>query len=132
LNIRTLICTLAGVLAVILLLVLTPHHSFTPKGIALPAKTVRSPISPDQVTIYQEAPTDAFTRLGQVRVELGFEQLGKETKIDLFQKVRALAASLGANGVVLQLLVPNDGVRHTVTFIGMAIYMPQKSTRGAL
>ena len=53
---RVMICTVAGLCAVLFLLAMTPKVMYAPHGMVLPAKTVRAPISADQVTIYEEAP----------------------------------------------------------------------------
>lgn len=123
-NTRTLVCTLAGLLAVVCLVAFAPRQVFTPKGIILPSEHVRAAISPDDVSILKQAPEGNFQTLGQVHVELGFDTLSKQTRDQEFQKVKALAASVGANTVVINLLVPDDGVRHVLTFIGTALYIP--------
>ncbi|OGT48104.1 MAG: hypothetical protein A3E82_07060 [Gammaproteobacteria bacterium RIFCSPHIGHO2_12_FULL_38_11] len=123
-NIRTLVCTLAGLLAVICLVALAPRQVFTSKGIILPAEHVRSAISPHDVSILQQAPEGNFQSLGQVHVELGFNTLSTQTRDQIFQKVKILAASVGANTVIINLLVPDDGMRRVLTFIGTAIYIP--------
>ncbi|MCX7121497.1 MAG: hypothetical protein NTZ67_06980 [Gammaproteobacteria bacterium] len=123
-NIRTLTCTVAGLLAVLCLVAFAPKQIFMPKGIVLPAEHVRPSISADEVTILHQAPDGHFQSLGQVHVELGFETLGTQTRDALFQKVKTLAASVGANAVVVNLLVPDDGLRHVLTFMGTAIYIP--------
>lgn len=123
-NARVLICTLAGILAVLILIITTPKQEFVAKGILLPAQQVRTPISPERVMIYSQAPQINFTRLGEVRAEIAFSTLDATTKEKIFEKVKTMAASVGANGVVINLMVPNDGVSHMLTFIGTAIYMP--------
>jgi hypothetical protein len=125
---RTVICTVAGLLAVFAVIAFAPAPLFLPKGIALPAEKVLPAISAEQVTIYQQAPSGHALFLGTVRAEMSFQTLDASVKTRLFQKVKTLAASLGANGVVIDMLVPNDGVRHMLTFIGTAIYTPIRST----
>lgn len=124
-NIRSISCTFAGLLAVVFLIALTPRHDFTSKGIVLPAQHIRPAISPDDVTLYHQMPTAHVESLGQVRAELSFHTLNTETQDALFQKVKTLAAGVGANGVVINYLVPDDGVRHMLMFIGTAIYLPR-------
>lgn len=127
-DIRTAICILAGMLALLFLFMLTPKHLLLPKGIALPAQTVRASITPDQVTIYHQAPHVNFTRLGDVRVELGFRLLNAQTKDLLLEKVKTLAASLGANGVIVNFAEPYNGIRPIFPFYGTAIYVPPRKT----
>lgn len=127
-NLRTLICTAAGLLAVIFLMIMTPSHSLLPKGILLPANLpIRSPINPDQVTLYIQTPQANFTQLGSVSVEQGFSELDDETKNLLVQKVKALAANAGANGVLVNVLVPSSGVRQMMVFRGTAIHISTAS-----
>lgn len=129
LNARVTICTLAGILAVLILLILTPKQEFAAKGILLPAKQVRAQISPENVVIYSEMPQTNFMRLGELRAEIEFSALDATVKEKLFEKVKTMAASVGANGVIINLMVPNDGVSHMLTFIGTAIYIPTSTAR---
>lgn len=124
-----LICTLAGVLAVLILMVATPKQAFSVKGILLPAKNVRAAISPENVVIYTQAPQANFTRLGEVRAEVKFSVLDASVKEKLFEKVKMMVAHVGANGVIINLMVSSDGVRHMLTFIGTAIYTPIVTAR---
>ncbi|OGT43304.1 MAG: hypothetical protein A3F13_07595 [Gammaproteobacteria bacterium RIFCSPHIGHO2_12_FULL_40_19] len=128
-NVRVLICTLAGIVAVALLLLFVPIQEFSAKGIILPAKQVRAAISPESVIIYSQTPQANFTRLGEVRAEIEFSVLDATVKDKLFEKVKTMAASVGANGVIINLMLPNNGVRQMLTFIGTAIYAPTSTTR---
>lgn len=128
-SIRVLICTVAGLLAVALLIVFVPQQPLLPKGMVLPAQKTRAAISPDQVTIYSQAPAGDFTRLGDISIEQGFTVLNEQTKALLMQKVKELAAQIGANGVIVTMLMPNDGLRQMLVFRGAAIYVPSQSTR---
>ncbi len=125
-NFRVLICTVLALLSVCAVFLLAPTQDFSPKGILLPAEKVFPPISADQVTIYTQAPQAHVTQLGVVRVEVEFHTLNEQTKEMLFQKVKEMAATVGANGVIVTMLVPDDGVRHMLTFIGNAVFVPSK------
>lgn len=124
---RVVVSVLAGMVAVIALCLSVPHFHQDPKGIALPSKEIRPAISPDQVVVYNEFPSGAVTRLGQVRAEMAFRTLDPATKEKLLQEVKVLAAAMGANGVVINMLVPSTGVGQKLTFIGTAIYHPVSS-----
>lgn len=127
-SIRTAICTLAGVAAVVCIVALTPTPSFSPQGIILPAQHVRAPIAVDQVRIYNEAPSVAFDRLGTISVEAHFKAVDSSAKEALFQKVKALAASVGANGVVINIFEPNNTeVGPVVSFLATAVYVPHQT-----
>ena len=106
------------------MLAFVPRPDYSPHGLVLPAKTVRAPISADQVTIYHQAPPGNLQTLGQIRVEYAFNALNVHTRDVLFAKVKSLAASVGANGVVVTALVPGDNLRKVLTFFGTAIYVP--------
>jgi len=123
-NARTILCTLAGLLAVGFLILLTPREVLLPKGMVLPAEQTRAPISADQVTIYHQTPQTQFTRLANLSVEQGFTALNAKTKTLLIQKIKNMAASIGANGVIVTLLMPYNGVRQMLVFRGTAIYVP--------
>lgn len=124
---RVVVSVLAGIAALIALFLSVPQFHQNPKGIALPSRDVRAAISPDHVVVYNEFPSGAVTRLGQVRVEMAFNTLDPATKEKLLQEVRVLAATMGANGVVINMLVPSTGVGQKLTFIGTAIYHPVSS-----
>ena len=123
-NFRVAICAAAGLCAILILLAMTPKPTYLPHGMVLPAKTVRAPISADQVKIYDEAPAGSFKRLGSVRAEMAFSELDSQTRDRLLDKVKSMAASIGGNGVVVKLLVPSDGVRHVLTLMGTVVYIP--------
>lgn len=125
-SLRVIICTAAGLCVVLFLLAMTPKATYVPRGMILPAKTVRAPIAANQVTIYEEAPVGS-TRLGSVRAEMAFRELDSQTRDQLLDKVKSMAASIGGNGVVVKLLVPSDGVRHVLTLMGTVVYIPTGS-----
>ncbi len=118
-----MVCSLIGVLAVVLLLWLIPPQNYEPKGILLPGRLVRAPISPEQVTIYPRALAKNYQVLGEIRVEQGFQTLDDETRDRLLQRVKQMAASVGANGVIVKFLSPDEGVRKVITFVGTAVYV---------
>ena len=130
---RTIVCTAAGLLATALLISMTPREHFTPKGIALPAQTVQAPISPSDVVMRLGRPlqTDNFVVLGQVRAEVSYKtpNADHETNEALLAKAKSLAASLGANTVVVNVIAP-AGIPKTLTLIGTAVYVPRQ-TQGA-
>lgn len=122
-NARTVIATLAGLLVVVLIILFTPRMSFTPKGNALPAEKTFPATSADNVKIYNQAPQSNFTTLGTVNAEIKFKSaVTDQAKEALFQKVKSLGAKLGADGVIVNMLVPDNGVAHMLYFNGIAIY----------
>lgn len=121
-NVRHWVCTLVGLLGLALVIFLTPRLTFEPKGMILPAKALRKALPADQVKIYQTPPLGDIQRLGEVRAELAFTQPTQAVKDRLLNSVKQMAASMGANGVVVQLFVENDGMRNVFTFVGTAIY----------
>lgn len=132
---RSVICGGLGILAVSFLLFSTPAQTFSPHGIILPAKHTRSPIAPNQVVVYQQEPTITYQALGEVRVEQGFHVPDAASRDRLIQHVKEMAASIGANAVIMKVFVPDDGLRKVFTFIGTAIYIPNQSkqqSEGAL
>ena len=40
---------------------------------------------------------------------------------------KSLAASIGGNGVIVKILIPDDGVRHVLTLMGTVIYLQNGS-----
>lgn len=120
---RHLLCTFFGIIALVILYAFIPKAHHAAQGVILPAKTVLAPISPNDVTLYPNAPAGAKA-LGLIRVELAFNTLSVEKRDELLAKVKALAASVGANGVVVTVFLPGEGVRKLLTFYGTAVYVP--------
>lgn len=121
---RVIVCTAAGLAALLALWAFTPKAEYAPQGIILPAKSVRAPSEKTAIVIYHAAPANAQS-LGQIRVEYAFETLNADVRDQLFDEIKSLAASVGANGVVIDLLAPGDGVRKVLTFVGTAVYVPK-------
>lgn len=121
---RALICSAIGIVVVLVMLALTPAPVHTPKGIFLPADTkARAPISPAKVVIYHQEPFGNFQTLGQIRTEVAFQNPRSKSRKELMQYVKKLAASKGGNGIVVRVLVPDDGVQQAYTFIGDVIHL---------
>ena len=128
---RTIVCTLVGLIGVFCLLIMSPTYRFAPKGIALPSQTVRAPISPADVTLYEMMPNNVQNRVGEVRVEQAYTTDTPAARAVLFQKAKALAASLGANGLVTGLFTPGQGedIGNLYTYIGTAVYIPASGAK---
>jgi predicted aconitase len=125
---RSFICAACGILAVLLILLLAPTNQLIAHGIALPASTdQRAAVSPTDVTLYHEEPFEDFKVVGQVRGEISIGSLEQDTQQQLTNDMKALAASMGANGIIVQLFVPDTGVQHAYTFIGTAIHVSTTS-----
>lgn len=131
-TLRTIVCTAAGLLATALLISMTPREHFIPKGIALPAQQLRAPILPNDVSLRMGQPleTQNYVLMGQVRVEMSYKTANPDvaTREALLAKAKSLAASLGANTVVVNVIAP-AGIPNTLTLIGTAVYVP-RSTQG--
>jgi len=113
-----------GCIAVFCLFVLTPSLVLLPQGIALPAKSsVPAPLSSEVITIYTDMPDHETQRLGRISVEQGFWIDDDTTKQLVLQKVKQLAAGIGANGVVIQTFIAgqSEGIGRIFSFIGTAI-----------
>lgn len=128
-SIRSLVCTVFGVLAVWVLVLLAPKHVLAPKGILLPTQNKALPaISSNQVTIYHQPPLMNYQVLAHVRAEKGFgASPGEKPKQALLTYVKQLAGSIGANGVIVRYLVAGEGVTKAYTFLGEAIHVPGAS-----
>ena len=120
---RSLFCAFFGIVVVLVLLAFTPKHNLSPKGIVLPAtqKTFAA-MSPSDVVIYHQSPEQSYQVVAQIRAEQGFKSpTNEKTKKALLSYVKNLAASVGANGVIVKFFVPDNGVQKAFTFIGEAI-----------
>jgi hypothetical protein len=72
-----------------------------PVGIILPAKTTYPPQDPQAVLVHDVRPLGA-KNLGLVRVEMHVESFSEAKKAQTIAYAKQLAASVGANGIVLQ------------------------------
>src|SRR5690606_2439746 len=65
--------------------------------------TPRPPIDPAQVRIYHSPPPGGYEEIARLQTRSGALTYGEQNKIDsVMRKLRQEAASLGANGVLLQ------------------------------
>lgn len=134
LNMRSIGCAAIGVLAVVLLLMLTPHHAYLPKGIALPATQKSYPSVPvSQVNVYHQIPSADFQVVAQIRAEMGFQDPSSDSQNTLISYAKQLAAEQGANALVIRAIVPDDGVQKAYTLIADALRVPMQTsvTNGA-
>ena len=132
LSVRTVICAALGVLAVILLVALTPSHISKPRGIVLPAsKDVYSSVPPENVHVYHSQPLEmsAAKTIGQVRAEVAIQDSASDAKNNLISYVKQLAGAAGANGVIVFEMVPGSGIQKAITFIGEAVLLPKQSNK---
>ncbi|OGT51097.1 MAG: hypothetical protein A3E84_04585 [Gammaproteobacteria bacterium RIFCSPHIGHO2_12_FULL_42_13] len=121
-NTRTIIASVVGLVALAVLLLFVPRVLFPVCGIFLPADIAAHPaISANQVNLVTEAPTAAFQTLGEIRAEVAYNALSDDVRDAVISKVKSLAANAGANTVVVNVLVPGQGARTVLTFIGTAI-----------
>lgn len=99
---RVWLCVSLGLIAVIILLLTNLHHPILPKGIVLPAKKTLTPRHPSQVMFYQGLASEN-QKLGYVNIELHAykNQNPKEAEQAVLSKARKLAASVGANGIIV-------------------------------
>ncbi len=104
----TLSQTVAVVLALLVVLAMMhfiPKPAFAPHGIILPAKVIKAPISPNQVRIYRALPAE-YQKLGRITIEMHAAR-GANQRVDqarMVVKAQSLAATVGANGMVFNLM----------------------------
>ena len=95
---------------------------------AVPASGPRTPTTPDQVTIYPKPPDSKYEVLGTVTVPVGgdvkWDERGESTAG--FDRLKAQAASLGANGLLLELDEAAYDVVATVGYRGTYYAVPMK------
>ena len=107
---------LNGAVAVVIAAVLwsvQPKIELKPHGILLPATAKTYPATTaSQVQIYTSAP-QSYTTVGQVNTAIHFDQTDQATNQQNFQASLAfaqqLAATAGANGLLLQMAGPTSG-----------------------
>ena len=125
----TLSQTVAVIVALVTVLVLmhfVPQQSFYPHGIVLPAKHVRPATQPDAVRIYQSLPNGSL-KLGRLSIEMHAAK-GRNQRVDqarMIAKAQSLAASVGANGIVFDLMYggsPEGSALNNYYLMGYAFY----------
>lgn len=124
-DIRSVIGSIIGILAVSCLLLLAPKQTLLPKGIALPAKTIRPAIASSMVVLYQQIPTNSVENLGKISIEKSAAIDDAASRKLIIEKAKTLAAQIGANGMIINYFEPHpaEGMGQVFTFIGTAIYM---------
>lgn len=115
---------LLGVIAVAALIWVAPTPEYKAGGILLPAQNVRTSISPQKVSVYLDSnalgnisiytPSSApavYSVLGHISIEQHSVLVTNETEIAILEKAKQLAASVGANGVLVKVFYhPPEGV----------------------
>jgi hypothetical protein len=88
----------------------------------------RAPTTPDQVTIYPKLPSKDYEVLGTVVVPLGgdvrFDERGEA--VAGFDRLKAQAAALGANGLLLEIKPEQFDVLATTGYHGTFYKVPIK------
>lgn len=123
---RVIISVLIALIAVAILLWLTPNQASVPHGIFLPGKISRPASNNFDVPLYINAP-DNYQRLGLVRIVRHYSadnsQLAEQQIVDL---ARQMAAQAGANGIIVEFFAhspPDTASSQAVyQFSGIAIY----------
>lgn len=125
---RSLISLFAGLIIVLIIYFLVPTMAIAPRGILLPINKLMPAIAPEQVTFYKNASLEvAYQRIGYINVQYHSVQPTAVDEQVLADYVRQLAASRGANGVIITLFghtlldeVPN--AQASYVFRGEAVY----------
>ena len=91
----------AGVVVVSIICLLAPGEHFVAQGVLLPAKKTLSPVSPDSVRVVNNV-VYPYQVLGIINVEKQFSPQRQQLDVKaILTKARQLAATVGANAVVL-------------------------------
>ncbi len=131
-----MLALIIGVLALIILLCSVPERPYKARGIALPAAEVRPATSADQVRIYTRMPFDAI-QLGFISIEKHYVPGNFDSAVKAMSvKAKVLAASLGANAVVVtnQPIQPSANIPsalQTYYYLGVAVYTQQLQPNAA-
>jgi hypothetical protein len=133
---RVTVSVVIAAIAVVLLVWATPSHPFKPKGIILPAAKVRKPTAASAVAIFMNPPQNS-QKLGTIQIEMHYGSKSRVAEKAIMQFARRLAATVGANGIVIKRF------GHTITgsvpaaqamyaFTGEAIYTTDTQAFSAL
>jgi hypothetical protein len=123
---RSAISGILGLAAVLAVYYTFPMQNYQPKGLLLPGKVTRSAIDPSKVKTLAESPLTAVP-LGAVHLLLHIEaDPGPDQEAMVLQKAQELAASVGANGLVIQSAGPvQSGPFRSLMYQASAVYVPE-------
>ncbi len=82
---------------------LSPTYPFEPQGILLPLTKALPATQPSDVMVYRAMPAGAKP-LALINLEVHFTKLSMQYPLSLYKKAKQMAASVGANGLVQQVL----------------------------
>jgi len=125
---RSIISAVIAVIIVAFIYFLVPATQITPQGILLPVKNVLSALPPQQVVFYDKDNLPlAYQKIGYLNVQFHSQSVTTQSEKQLEAYVRQMAASAGANGVVVYLFghtllgqVPASQASYV--FRGLAVY----------
>lgn len=114
-------------IAVIFVVWAAPTQHYQARGILLPAKNLRTPISPASVIRLQNRPMGSKI-LGYIHIERRYPANNQQAQQQIWQLAQNLAAKVGANGVIINLLqIANVSKGHYIyLFQATAIYRVKK------
>ena len=98
---RTILTAVLAAIVVWIMYLYTPAAVYLPHGLALPAKQVFSPTDPNAVQVVQGIATP-YQEVGMVSIEMQYvPATSKQDVAHIIQKARQLAASIGANAIIV-------------------------------
>lgn len=128
---HTWISVIIGLIAVAIVMFFMPKANYQPAGLILPAQKTMPASKPADINFYSGAPATA-QNLGSVRVTMHYSpEDQKAAQKAVMNKVRELAASVGANAVVVKIFghtLPNvtPAAQAMYQFRGEAVFIPNK------
>lgn len=100
---RVWVSSIIGIIVILILFWLIPSQTLQAKGILLPSKETRQPISEKDVIFYSNPP-ETYQNLGSIRVVRHYPaEQPKVAEKQMLDFAKKLAAQAGANGVVVKL-----------------------------
>lgn len=99
---RVWISSIIGLIAVVLVVVLSPSPNYQARGILLPSKEVRTPISPSAVVQLPNRPFNGKV-MGHINIERHYPASAQTAHKEIAELAKRLSAQVGANGFVVSL-----------------------------
>jgi len=101
---RVWISTIAGLLAVAIVVWLSPNPDYRAQGVLLPAKQAHSPLSPSSSVARIPNPPALGSFVGNISIERHYSASDQKAEQKIWGLAQKLAAEAGANAVVVKSL----------------------------
>ncbi len=133
---RTWFSVLLGIIIVALIASTFPRDPHQPHGLILPSEKTRAQTSPAAIVLFSQVTApNQYQSIGRINISQHFTGKSRQSEKAILQKARKLAASLGANAIIVRIfghsvLGSVPAAQAIYVFRGEAIYSKQAQQTG--